>query len=204
MYWFKSFLPQESSASLSQEKESTTQDDPNDSKKTASFNDCCKVKMKNNSFDQNKTEALQESSEMKKYEDNDDNEFDLFGKSVALQLKKMPLIVSLNLQQEIQSLICKRRIESLKQSFNNECTSISSESSRKRSLLPKSYAMTSSESPPPSTQTIWHNEESVSSVYNESSISPCQVKTECESSLSNDENLTDQEWTSGLCSNFDY
>lgn len=41
---------------------------------------------------------------------NDENEFDLFGKTIACQLKKLPIIDAIELQTEIQQLILQRRL----------------------------------------------------------------------------------------------
>lgn len=42
---------------------------------------------------------------------NEEDEFDLFGKTIALQLKKMPLDIAIYLQENIQSLINQERLK---------------------------------------------------------------------------------------------
>lgn len=56
------------------------------------------------------------------YEDNDD-EFDIFGKSVAIQLRKLPLNQALKAQLDIQTLLINARLKANKGNEGNGSTS---------------------------------------------------------------------------------
>lgn len=43
-----------------------------------------------------------------------ESEFILFGKSIGTQLEQLPLNIAIELQQQIQSLICEKRLEQLR------------------------------------------------------------------------------------------
>lgn len=78
-----------------------------------------KKKYQQSKIDNSSNNVVEEFKQTCSNQSTTENEFDVYGKHVAIQLKQLPLQDALQLQVEIQYLLTKARLQSINNSISN-------------------------------------------------------------------------------------